>query len=130
MRHGNFLSTPAHEDKAVYMKHGKTVEPRIRRPVSHRFRSGLLYLWHSLVTGIAEVISFAHPARRITFPHTDVSSALRDDWVRIGLDMGSVLKRKQEALHDAVLPTTRVHLTSGRYNHPVNRKAARSAIFW
>ena len=66
--------------------------------MSHRFRSGSLYLWHSLVTGIAEVTSFAHPARRITLPHADVSSALRDDWVRIGLDMGAVVKRRQDEL--------------------------------
>ena len=98
LRHGTFLSTPTHEDKAVYMKHGKPIEPRIQRPVSHRFRSGLPYLWNSFVTVITEVTSFAHPAPRIMLPHADVSSALRDDWVRIGLDMGVVIKRKQDEL--------------------------------
>lgn len=86
------------EDKAVYLTHGETLKPDIRKPLPHRFRSGSLYLWNSFVAGIAEVTSFAHPARRITLPHADVSSALKDDWVRIGLDMGAVVKRKQEGL--------------------------------
>ena len=78
--------------------HGKTLKPRVQRPLSHRFRSGPLNLWNSFVAGIAEATSFAHPARRITLPHADVSSALRGDWVRIGLDMGAVIKRKQDEL--------------------------------
>lgn len=90
------------EDKAVSLAHGRTPKPRVQRPPSHRFRPRVLCLWNSFVTGIAEVTSFAHPARRITLPHADVSSALRDDWARIGLDMGAVIKRKQDALDDEV----------------------------
>lgn len=82
----------------MYITHGKTLKPLVQRPPSYRFRSGPLYLWNSFVTGITEVTSFAHPARRIMLPHEDVSSALGDDWVRIGLDMGAVIKRRQDEL--------------------------------
>ena len=100
LRHGKFLPLVPDEDKAVSIAHGKTLKPRIQRPLSHRFRSGALNLWNSFVAGIAEITSFAHPARRMTLPHPDVSSALRNDWVRIGLDMGAVIKRKQDKLID------------------------------
>ena len=74
--------------------HGKTVEPRRQRGLSHRFWSRPLRLWRSFVRGIAELSSFAHPARRITYPHANVSSALKGDWVKIGLGMRTVIRRK------------------------------------
>lgn len=53
------------------------------------------HLRTSLKTGFAELTSFGRPAKRITCPHTDVASALRNDWIRIGRDMGKVLARKR-----------------------------------
>ena len=53
------------------------------------------HLRTSFMTGLAELTSFGHPAKRVPSPHPDVTSALRDDWIRIGRDMGKVLARKQ-----------------------------------
>ena len=49
----------------------------------------------SFIAGLAALTSFGHPARRITCRHADVADALRNDWIRIGRDMGKVLARKQ-----------------------------------
>ena len=53
------------------------------------------HLHASFMTGLAALTSFGHPAKRITTPHPDVASALRNDWIRIGRDMGKVLARRR-----------------------------------
>ena len=51
----------------------------------------------SFLAGIADLALFAHPAKRIAFPHDSEADALRGDWITIGQDMGRVFERQQHA---------------------------------
>ena len=53
--------------------------------------------WGSFLAGIADLALFAHPAKRIAFPHDSEADALRGDWITIGQDMGRVFERQQHA---------------------------------
>ncbi len=45
----------------------------------------------SVVTGVASLTSFGHPANLPRYPHQSSLEALRDDWRRIGSDMKDVI---------------------------------------
>lgn len=72
---------------AAMAKRAERQEKNSRRASGH--------LGASFKTGLAEITSFGNPAKPISSPHADVASALRNDWIRIGRDMGKVLARKQ-----------------------------------
>ena len=82
--------------EAVILKHSKgaAMAKRAERQEKISTRASR-HLRVSLMTGFAELTSFGDPAKPIPSPHADVPSALRNDWIRIGRDMGKVLARKQ-----------------------------------
>jgi hypothetical protein len=65
-----------------------------RRVHKDAIRGGLKTFGAGLVTGVASLTSFAHPASVPHYPHRSSAEALRGDWSRIGGDMKRVVERE------------------------------------
>ena len=74
------------------LKHNISMAYMIKAPVSAHWKSGARVM-STLVSSIASLGSTCALPTLITYPHDSEWAALRGDWLRIGADMGEVMRR-------------------------------------